>query len=347
MAPNTMRSMRPGRPILRPGPQPTGRGGSWPEAQREALLTPPELQQVDGEAHPPPSPSHSDRAWAADWSRSSLSSEPVGTGGMVPRLRPPRLRTAAQVPAYFICPISGDIMRDPVTLEEGYSYERADLVAALAQQRISPKTGQDLGSVKFFPNLLLKRAIERRADWVARHGPDAATDSYYCIIPPRGTMPYTHPVLLSDGITYDRQQLAWTDGRRFSPITHARLRDRELLIPNRAVAAMVVDAGYAGPSINRYVEKYAMWSSPHRCVASDTCGTCVAGGLFGALIGASMLALLTTCNVGIPAAAWPVVSGSGAAGGGLGSAMAGQAYNDRRRHSENDRRNGRPRFDGP
>ena len=49
-----------------------------------------------------------------------------------------------EAPASFLCPISGELMRDPVMCADGHSYERANIERWLAESRLSPVTGSQL-----------------------------------------------------------------------------------------------------------------------------------------------------------------------------------------------------------
>jgi len=62
-------------------------------------------------------------------------------------------------PPDFICPISQDIMEDPVICVDGNSYERNDIEKWLVGNNISPLTGETLSSKNLIPNQTLKRAI--------------------------------------------------------------------------------------------------------------------------------------------------------------------------------------------
>eukprot|EP00607_Mallomonas_marina_P008313 CAMPEP_0182417914 /NCGR_PEP_ID=MMETSP1167-20130531/2364_1 /TAXON_ID=2988 /ORGANISM="Mallomonas Sp, Strain CCMP3275" /LENGTH=867 /DNA_ID=CAMNT_0024591779 /DNA_START=120 /DNA_END=2723 /DNA_ORIENTATION=- len=60
----------------------------------------------------------------------------------------------------FYCPITGELMSDPVIDHEGNSYERAAIEARLATNQTSPKTGHPLNLSNLTPNRALKSAIE-------------------------------------------------------------------------------------------------------------------------------------------------------------------------------------------
>ena len=46
----------------------------------------------------------------------------------------------SEAPPSFYCPISRELMVDPVTLADGHSYEREQIVRWLATHNTSPKT---------------------------------------------------------------------------------------------------------------------------------------------------------------------------------------------------------------
>lgn len=65
------------------------------------------------------------------------------------------------IPSAFLDPISGEIMRDPVTTIDGRSYERSSIEAWLAcGNRISPITKLFLSRTTILPNTALKKAID-------------------------------------------------------------------------------------------------------------------------------------------------------------------------------------------
>jgi hypothetical protein len=70
------------------------------------------------------------------------------------------------LPAFF-CPISCDIMRDPVSSADGHTYERALIEHWIRHHDTSPKTGAVLRDKKLSPNLALRQAIQ---EWEEQHG---------------------------------------------------------------------------------------------------------------------------------------------------------------------------------
>ena len=64
---------------------------------------------------------------------------------------------ATDPPDDLVCPISFEIMNDPVLAEDGNTYERACIEAWFAKSKTSPLTGAPLASPKLRPNLLVRR----------------------------------------------------------------------------------------------------------------------------------------------------------------------------------------------
>ncbi len=64
-----------------------------------------------------------------------------------------------EIPNEFLCPISMDIMSDPVICEDGYTYDRECI--AMINNNISPMTRQRINKHNLIPNRALKDAIER------------------------------------------------------------------------------------------------------------------------------------------------------------------------------------------
>eukprot|EP00929_Paragymnodinium_shiwhaense_P083036 TRINITY_DN44075_c0_g1_i1.p1 TRINITY_DN44075_c0_g1~~TRINITY_DN44075_c0_g1_i1.p1 ORF type:complete len:302 (+),score=77.37 TRINITY_DN44075_c0_g1_i1:153-1058(+) len=59
----------------------------------------------------------------------------------------------------FLCPITQEVMEDPVLCVDGHSYERAAIDKWLRQHQRSPQTGLRLVSKCLVPNVALKKAI--------------------------------------------------------------------------------------------------------------------------------------------------------------------------------------------
>lgn len=85
-------------------------------------------------------------------------------GGSTPRTNYRRRRAAAEadanVPADFRCPISLDLMRDPVVVSTGQTYDRSSITLWLESGHTTcPKTGQTLTHTDLIPNSALKNLI--------------------------------------------------------------------------------------------------------------------------------------------------------------------------------------------
>ncbi|XP_062862561.1 WD repeat, SAM and U-box domain-containing protein 1-like [Trichomycterus rosablanca] len=70
--------------------------------------------------------------------------------------------TGSDIPDEFLCPITRELMRDPVMAADGYSYERAAIESWITTgNHSSPMTNLPLHSTVFTPNRTLKMAIGR------------------------------------------------------------------------------------------------------------------------------------------------------------------------------------------
>lgn len=78
-------------------------------------------------------------------------------------------------PDDFRCPISLEIMKDPVTLSTGHTYDRGSILKWFRSGNSTcPKTGERLKSKELTANLILKRIIQ---DWSAENGVSIAEES--------------------------------------------------------------------------------------------------------------------------------------------------------------------------
>jgi len=77
--------------------------------------------------------------------------------------------TEEDAPDSFFCVIeqSGELMRDPVSTQDGHSYERSAIEGWFRLGNItSPNTGSPLPDTRLTPNIALKKAIE---EWEEQH----------------------------------------------------------------------------------------------------------------------------------------------------------------------------------
>ncbi len=68
------------------------------------------------------------------------------------------------VPQSFYCPISGDLMNNPVSDREGHSYEKAEILLWLKKSKTSPMTRSYLDESHLIENDSLKRSIDEIKD---------------------------------------------------------------------------------------------------------------------------------------------------------------------------------------
>ncbi|CAE8723234.1 unnamed protein product, partial [Polarella glacialis] len=74
------------------------------------------------------------------------------------------------IPPCFRCPISQDVMKDPVITVDGHTYERKSIEEWFNQgRRTSPLTNLPLDSQELLPNLVMRQAV---ADFAARLAPE-------------------------------------------------------------------------------------------------------------------------------------------------------------------------------
>ncbi|XP_055818911.1 E3 ubiquitin-protein ligase PUB23-like [Solanum dulcamara] len=77
-----------------------------------------------------------------------------------------------QIPPYFICPISLEMMKDPVTISTGITYDRENIEKWIfsAKNDTCPVTKQSLTCVELTPNVTLRRFIQSWCVLNASHG---------------------------------------------------------------------------------------------------------------------------------------------------------------------------------
>ena len=59
----------------------------------------------------------------------------------------------------FYCPISHQIMTDPVITEDGHTYQRDQILTWFENHNTSPLTGLTLSTLNVFPNIILRNQI--------------------------------------------------------------------------------------------------------------------------------------------------------------------------------------------
>ena len=66
---------------------------------------------------------------------------------------------ASAPPDAYLCPITKQLMIDPVCTADGHTFERAAIERWLAQRHTSPLTGLRLPSAQLTPNLLMRSLL--------------------------------------------------------------------------------------------------------------------------------------------------------------------------------------------
>ena len=82
-----------------------------------------------------------------------------GEGGGSGAAVPSAASAAAEVPDDFICPITSEIMIDPVSTSDGFTYEREAITEWLRTKDTSPKTSATLENKALIPNHLVRGMI--------------------------------------------------------------------------------------------------------------------------------------------------------------------------------------------
>ena len=68
-------------------------------------------------------------------------------------------------PAHLCCPVSLDLLRDPVMAADGFTYEREAIKRWLETHDTSPQTNDKLPHRTLTPNIALRQAVK---EWVAQ-----------------------------------------------------------------------------------------------------------------------------------------------------------------------------------
>ena len=73
----------------------------------------------------------------------------------------------AEPPDDYLCPITQELMSDPVIAADGHAYERKDILQWIERKATSPMTGAALTTTQVFPNHMLRRQI---IEWKEQNG---------------------------------------------------------------------------------------------------------------------------------------------------------------------------------
>lgn len=144
-----------------------------------------------------------------------------------------------EVPQYFLCPISLQIMKDPVTAATGITYDRSNierwLKAAVTGQPLCPVTKQPLPSHNLTPNHTLRRLIQ---GWCVAN----ASRGVERIPTPKAVLGRAHIMKILRGLSVPNMQSTSLD-QLLSLIStstdHAKDEERKLMAECGVVKAMV------------------------------------------------------------------------------------------------------------
>ena len=79
-----------------------------------------------------------------------------GSGGAA---GPSEMSKAAGAPDDYVCPITAEIMTDPVCTVDGFTYERTAISEWFRTNDTSPTTGAKLESKVLYPNYLVRSLL--------------------------------------------------------------------------------------------------------------------------------------------------------------------------------------------
>lgn len=73
----------------------------------------------------------------------------------------PILRAGSVCPKHFLCPITHEVLQEPVVASDGFTYEKQAITKWLAKAEMhkSPMTGDSLSSAQLVPNHLVRAMI--------------------------------------------------------------------------------------------------------------------------------------------------------------------------------------------
>ncbi|CAK4724697.1 hypothetical protein LEN26_018362 [Aphanomyces euteiches] len=138
----------------------------------------------------------------------------------------------------FLCPISQEVMEDPVVASDGHSYDRKSIQRWFEHKCSSPVTNAWLSSSQLVPNHTLRQAIR---EYKTYRGTTLA--AFRC---PINKHVMKDPIVASDGYSYDRESVkvkrlfGLVVKKTKSPITKLRLNVKTML-PNHALKQAIVE----------------------------------------------------------------------------------------------------------
>ena len=146
-------------------------------------------------------------------------------------------------PDAFVCPITHEVMKDPVVATDGHTYERKAMKEWLTRHDTSPMTGVTLPSEVVVPNHNLRSQIRRSKENSSTDDSDTAPEEYEC---PITSNVMDDPVVASDGYTYESKAIeGWLNGNNTSPVTGVTLSS-DALVPNHNLRSQIRESPYGG-----------------------------------------------------------------------------------------------------
>ena len=114
-------------------------------------------QYYDQQYHP--GRNQGSRSSSSSGSRSSSTSSRPSHGGPAPLSITQEMLDRSDHPNWFLCPITMELMTDPVILSSGQTYERSAITAHLRRNNKDPVTNFKLKNKNLTPNMALRHSI--------------------------------------------------------------------------------------------------------------------------------------------------------------------------------------------
>ena len=128
-------------------------GDSVSDERIQTLAT----QYYDRRYHP--GRNQGSRSSSSSGSRSSSTSSRPSQGGPAPLSIPQKMLNRSDHPNWFLCPITLELMTDPVILSSGQTYERSAITAWLRTHKKDPVSNAPLTNFNLTPNMALRHSI--------------------------------------------------------------------------------------------------------------------------------------------------------------------------------------------
>jgi hypothetical protein len=180
---------------------------------------------------------------------------------------------AAGPPDALLCPISLELMVDPVMLAEtGQTYDRATIKSWLYTHATDPITNVELRSKKLVPNIAIRKLAQATND----PDPPSAGPPDLLLCPISLELMFDPVTLAETGQTYDRASIAsWLYTHATDPITNVELRSKKL-VPNIAIRKLVLAWQAEHPEQQA---EAAVEPAPHRPTSRSALIAAIGGGM--------------------------------------------------------------------